>query len=189
MHVKDYIYVRQQALSEADCDAILLNTHNYRENTWAGADGTELVKDNDPSIAEYDESTLLPSGMYLNDIIISTAKMYANSYKENLMTLRDVSNGTIHSFVEGDKFDKHIDNIFALFDGEKKGKPVLSVILSLSSDYEGGDFVFTFPGSEEEVTYRLNKGDVIYFPSCFIYKHQVMPITKGKRITLVKWMW
>jgi hypothetical protein len=36
----------------------------------------------------------------------------------------------------------HFDNITSLFDGERKGTPILSIVGCLNDDYTGGDFVF-----------------------------------------------
>jgi PKHD-type hydroxylase len=72
----------------------------------------------------------------------------------------------------------------------KTRKISLTLQLSNPSDYEGGDFQFkwfTRKGAEEIETVKDGKelGTLIIFPS-FIW-HQVTPITKGTRETLVNW--
>ena len=78
--------------------------------------------------------------------------------------------------------------------GLSKGKiRKLSSILLLENKtkYEGGDLQFYFSGIPEQqpniITMKdfCNKGDFIVFPS-HIY-HRVLPITKGKRFSLVSW--
>ena len=59
----------------------------------------------------------------------------------------------------------------------------LSCILLLNNDYEGGELVLF-----ENVTYKLNKGDIIIFPSVFLYPHKITPITKGTRYSFVSWV-
>jgi predicted 2-oxoglutarate/Fe(II)-dependent dioxygenase YbiX len=59
----------------------------------------------------------------------------------------------------------------------------LSVIMSLTSSYEGGDVVFWGTNS-----YRLERGDVLIFPSSFIFPHEVSPVTSGTRYTVVTWV-
>ncbi len=34
----------------------------------------------------------------------------------------------------------------------------------------------------------LKTGDMIIFPSNFLYPHQVMPVTKGERYSIVSWL-
>ena len=55
-------------------------------------------------------------------------------------------------------------------------------MLSDPSDFDGGEFMFQF--SNEPI--KLEKGSVIVFPSFLV--HQVTPVTRGKRHTMVSWM-
>ena len=77
----------------------------------------------------------------------------------------------------------HCDHIHSLFDGEIKGVPVLSIIGVLNDDYEGGELMFH--GEE----YKTKTGDVVMFPSNFLYPHMVKPVTKGTRYSFVSWVY
>ena len=70
-----------------------------------------------------------------------------------------------------------------MFDGERKGIPILSVLGVLNDDYEGGEFVLI----DEKID--LSKGDIIIFPSNFMYPHKVEPVTKGTRYSYISWIW
>ena len=59
----------------------------------------------------------------------------------------------------------------------------ITVQLSDPSDYEGGDLQFLI--TREPVTAKREKGNAIVFPSFMI--HQVKPVTKGVRYSLVCW--
>lgn len=78
----------------------------------------------------------------------------------------------------------HHDHIHSLFDGERKGIPVLSIVGLLNDDFEGGEFVFF---DDYEVT--LTTGDILIFPSVFMFPHRVQKIKKGKRYSFVSWAW
>lgn len=78
----------------------------------------------------------------------------------------------------------HIDHIHSLFDGYQRGIPVLSMIGVLNDDYEGGDLVFF-----EDHEIKTQVGDIIIFPSCFLYPHSIKEITKGSRYSFVSWAW
>ena len=69
-----------------------------------------------------------------------------------------------------------------MFD-ERKGIPILSVLGVLNDDYEGGEFVLI----DEKI--NLSKGDIIVFPSNFMYPHKVEPVTKGTRYSYISWIW
>jgi predicted 2-oxoglutarate/Fe(II)-dependent dioxygenase YbiX len=77
----------------------------------------------------------------------------------------------------------HADHIHSMFDGERKGIPILSVLGVLNDDYEGGEFYLI-----DEKT-DLSKGDIIIFPSNFMYPHKVEPVTKGIRYSYISWIW
>jgi len=78
----------------------------------------------------------------------------------------------------------HHDHIHSLFDGERKGIPILTLLGHLNDDYEGGEFVFF-----EDYKIELKEGDILVFPSVFMYPHRVDPVTKGTRYTFVSWAW
>jgi predicted 2-oxoglutarate/Fe(II)-dependent dioxygenase YbiX len=69
-----------------------------------------------------------------------------------------------------------------MFDGTRKGIPTLSIIGSLNSDYSGGEIVMF----EDEII-NLNAGDVMIFPSNFLYPHKINPVTTGVRYSFVSW--
>lgn len=78
----------------------------------------------------------------------------------------------------------HCDHIYTIFDGERKGVPILTGLGVLNSDYEGGEFVMW-----EDTVIPLKGGDLIVFPSNFVYPHRVDPVTKGERYSVVTWLY
>ena len=78
----------------------------------------------------------------------------------------------------------HHDHIHSLFDGERKGIPTLSIVGHLNDDYEGGNFFFF---KDYEIT--LKQGDILIFPSIFIFPHRVEKVIKGTRHSFVSWAW
>jgi predicted 2-oxoglutarate/Fe(II)-dependent dioxygenase YbiX len=78
----------------------------------------------------------------------------------------------------------HHDHIHTLFDGEKKGVPILSILGLLNDNFEGGDFLMF-----DAKKVNLSAGDIILFPSNFLYPHAVTTITKGTRYSFVSWGW
>lgn len=82
----------------------------------------------------------------------------------------------------GTNMKPHHDHIHTIFDGERKGIPVLSILLLLNDNFEGGDFLM-FEGKKV----KLSAGDIIIFPSNFMYPHAVSTVTKGTRYSCVSW--
>ena len=85
-------------------------------------------------------------------------------------------------YSEDHKMSEHCDHIRSLFDGKIKGIPMLSIVGQLNEDFDGGEFVM-WGGKVIE----LKAGDMIVFPSNFMYPHRVEPVKKGKRYSYVSW--
>ena len=77
---------------------------------------------------------------------------------------------------------KHIDHIHDIFSGDKKGIPILSIVGVLNDDYTGGEFIMF-----DNYEIKFKAGDLIIFPSIFLYPHLVKPINKGVRYSFVSW--
>jgi predicted 2-oxoglutarate/Fe(II)-dependent dioxygenase YbiX len=76
---------------------------------------------------------------------------------------------------------EHFDHIYSLFDGNQRGIPVLSILILLNDDFQGGDFKIN--GQSQ----NMSKGDLIIFPSCFMFPHEVELVTEGTRYSLIAW--
>ena len=79
---------------------------------------------------------------------------------------------------------RHCDLIRDIFDGKKKGVPILSIVGLLNDDFEGGEFVMF-----DNDVIKLKQGDVLIFPSTFLFPHKVNAIKKGIRDSFVSWVW
>ena len=120
----------------------------------------------------------------LNNIVDDTAYKYVQDLN---MPWFDKYQGYSHvrfnKYAENKKMALHADHIHSMFDGERKGIPILSVLGVLNDDYEGGEFVLI----DDKI--NLSKGDIIVFPSNFMYPHKVEPVTKGTRYSYISWIW
>jgi len=77
---------------------------------------------------------------------------------------------------------KHVDHIVSLFSGNTRGIPILSILSLLNDNYQGGEFIMF-----DDYEIKLKAGDLLIFPSVFLYPHLVKPVTKGIRYTFVSW--
>ena len=60
---------------------------------------------------------------------------------------------------------------------------ILSTVSYLNDDYEGGEIEF----ANSNIVIKPPAGSIIFFPSNFLYVHEVHPITKGSRYSLPHW--
>ena len=83
----------------------------------------------------------------------------------------------IMRYQPGHKFREHTDHY--------SGAPrTLSIIIQLNDQYEGGRLSFWQGRYAPPMT---EPGDAVVFPSALCFPHQVEPITKGTRYSLVVW--
>jgi len=61
----------------------------------------------------------------------------------------------------------------------------LSVVMYLNDDYVGGEI--TFPHVGNGITIKPEAGSAIFFPSMFVYVHEVAAVTSGTRYALPNW--
>ena len=110
--------------------------------------------------------------------------MYAYNCERTQQIMNKFSSIRFNRYSSGQIMRQHHDHIHSLFDGNEKGIPVLSFILNLNDDYEGADLYFW-----EDYVVKLGKGDIIMFPSLFLFPHGVTEATKGTRYSAVSWAW
>ena len=89
-----------------------------------------------------------------------------------------------NKYDEDKKMALHCDHIQSMFDGKRKGIPILSVLGVLNDNYEGGEFIMF-----DDTEIKFEKGDVLVFPSLFLYPHKVEPVKSGTRYSYISWVW
>ena len=87
-----------------------------------------------------------------------------------------------HKYKKGTTMAPHIDHITSIF-SDKKGVPILSVVGQLNDSFEGGEFLIL------DKKIKMKAGDLLIFPSNFIFEHQVKIITKGTRLSFISWVY
>lgn len=60
---------------------------------------------------------------------------------------------------------------------------LISTVSYLNDNYTGGEIEFRQSG----VSIKPDAGDIVFFPSNFLYIHEVMPITEGTRYSMPHW--
>ena len=91
-----------------------------------------------------------------------------------------IKNRIYNNYNTNDFYDYHIDSFQS---SDSKMLYNYGFTISLSDDFEGGEFVLQTEAGE--VGYKVNKGEVVIFP--IIYPHKVTPVTKGCRQNIIGW--
>ena len=189
-NLSDYIKHHKSFLTNDICDKTILELNKLNSNLWNQHEFYNSSKNILEKISGDQElSTLYSKEISTKEIIMK--ELWTAIYNYIMDFNFSWFNGwkayseiRFNKYSENTKMAEHCDHIHSLFDGKEKGIPILSVLGILNDDYEGGKFIMF---ENEEI--KLNKGDLLIFPSVFLYPHKVEPITKGTRYSFISWVW
>ena len=187
--LEELIYIEEGVIPSYVCDRVIKNIetrewnpHNwydYQKNSSYSEETMEL--DVRPITAEL-QKLLNPAILKAFDRYKSLYTYKASEKTQGLMTT--FTPVRFNRYSPGQIMRQHYDHIHSIFDGKQKGIPVLSMILNFNNDYEGADLFFW-----EEYVVELGKGDIIIFPSLFLFPHGVTEAISGTRYSGVCWAW
>ena len=186
------IYVAERIIPADLCDLIVkdIETRPWGPHTWYNE-----VTDSHSSkqTMELDVQNTTPElQRVLANFVVEAGKIYNKNYSYPYADQPDRSGQFMSQFSPvrfnrykpGQIMRQHHDHIHSLFDGKIKGVPVLTFILNFNDDYEGADLFFW-----EDTVAKLGKGDIIMFPSNWLFPHGVTEATKGVRYSGSVWGW
>lgn len=183
-HLENYVKIYPM-LDKEFCDNIVKNlkSEHFNRHSFRTYNDDLEHSDIDPKYASADHQMNVETyniimdkyyevlGKYVKDLDFSWFSRW-NGYSPPKFNL----------YEEGTAMKNHCDHIHSLFDGSPRGIPTLSMITTLHNDCEGGEFMMF-----ENKEYKIAVGEVIIFPSIFLFPHEVKTVTKGKRISMVSW--
>ena len=97
---------------------------------------------------------------------------------------RGYTNIRFNRYEKNKKMAEHCDHIQSIFDGTIKGIPILSMLGILNDNYKGGEFIMF-----ENKVIKLKQGDLLIFPSNFLFPHKVEPVLEGIRYSFISWVY
>jgi predicted 2-oxoglutarate/Fe(II)-dependent dioxygenase YbiX len=186
--LEDYIKIYKNFIDKPTCEKIIneINQasweqhafYNHRENIHTKISGDK-------------ELDICFAQINLGELLVQKTNEVINLYvtKDSIATdiyfcIEQFSSIRFNRYQKGKTMAKHFDHIHSLFDGTKRGIPILSIIGLLNDNYEGGEFIMF-----DDMKIDLKQGDIMIFPSCFLYPHKVEEITDGTRYSFVSWAW
>lgn len=182
-NITDYIILIKNALSYEVCDEILNEFKNSDEwqDTLIGSGKVEKNIRNCETISISFPSIIQKNSEIrhkLDNAIFDGASKCIQQYNAKFPYCRieEDSGYELLKYPEGSFYIEHVDSF--------KARPrAISCSFILNDDFEGGEFAFF----KRELKYKLEKGDAIMFPSNYMYPHEVMPVIKGTRYSIVTW--
>lgn len=174
-NIKDYIR-RYQMLDDDTCTSAVnvLRDSKWAQHSYASGQ-VETTYSNDLAVTRAD----IPS---VDRAISQSVSEYVSSYKWLPQRMDGRSGTRYQMYLPGTLMRPHVDHIKTLFGGSG-GIPILTVLGQLNDTFTGGELMIC---GEELV---LAPGEVIIFPSNFMFPHAVNELHTGERYSFVSWIW
>ena len=183
--IEDYIYVENHIPTEV-CEALIdeCNKKEWKKHTWnnyaEGTTSSEPTKELDVMPCTKEQQDKITPYL-IKALEAYQVKHSAPGDKTQGPWLTKFSPIRFNKYEVGTMMREHYDHIHSIFDGKMKGVPIVSIVANLNTDYEGSEFCCR--GKE----IKLKTGDILLFPSNFMYPHEVKETTKGTRYSFVSW--
>jgi hypothetical protein len=187
-NIKDYILHLDNWIPKNICQKSieeLSDNNNWKRHTYT--DSVTFVsynknKDKELSVCYKNHLTYLKE---LYDLTWKALEKYIVKEKLGNDTFegwKGFSQIRFNRYKKNQIMSKHCDHIQSLFKGETRGIPILSIVGILNDNYKGGEFIMF-----DDYEIKFKTGDLIIFPSNFMYPHLVKPVIKGIRYSFVSW--
>ena len=183
--VNDYIFITNTIPVEL-CESLIdeCSKKQWKKHTWnnyaTGETSSEPTKELDIMPCTQEQQNKITPHL-VKALDEYQRKYYTPGEKTQGPFLTKFSPIRFNKYPIGTMMRKHYDHIHGLFDGKMKGVPILSIVGQLNEDYEGAEFYCR--GKE----IPLKTGDILLFPSTFMYPHEVKEARKGTRYSFVSW--
>ena len=181
-NVEDFI-IKKNYFNDTECERLvrLCKLQPWKPHEWYSSQSqTSTPGDTDCKVADVEvnlKTTLDPvlerALQEYQDIVTSHAKQ--KRFISKMTPIR------LNKYGKGRDMKEHNDHISSIFKTKDRGIPILSIVGLLNEEFEGGEFYINSKPID------LKKGDVLIFPSNFLYPHEVKPITQGERYSYVAW--
>ena len=186
-YVDDYIMVEN--LMPVELCKSLIRENSLPEKKWSKHSWASYDQPASPQKAKDELDIILATREQFKMIetyLLEALRKYQAKYSQvegraGSVWIGHISELRFNRYKVGTQMQTHYDHIHDLFDGKYKGIPIISFIGLLNDNYQGGEFLCR----KKEI--KLTRGDIVLFPSNFMYPHRINEITKGIRHSFVGW--
>lgn len=149
---------------------------NYRISDQVFISGTPKLKELDYALFK-----LFDFGVkkYI-DLMIQTG-LGVRLETSNALIINEDDGYVLLKYLPGGKYDIHYDQAF--HENKTKGVRIMSSILYLNDDFQGGETYFKY----QDYTVRPKPGRLVFFPSTYTHPHAAIPVQEGVKYAIVTW--
>jgi predicted 2-oxoglutarate/Fe(II)-dependent dioxygenase YbiX len=184
--LKNFIKVYDSLLSKEKCNFILneyVNSNEWRSSKIKNEQLELNVGIRNCKYISISQTYNIEKNFYvrkkIDDLIYKAVEEATSRYFSSFPTFSIESDTgyDLLRYEKGQFYAQHTDSY--------KDRPrTVSCSIQLNDDYKGGEFAFF----DRELKIKSKVGSIIMFPSNFMYPHEVLPVTKGTRYSIVTWL-
>ena len=182
LQLKNFIHIERGLIPKDTCRFVIdsIKNKSWSSHMWS-TDGKDQFS---YPTKELDVLEATPDLEDILNPLISLSVKYYNDFigSEKVSQVTCFSPVRFNRYQKGQTMRIHCDHIKTLFEGEVRGIPVLSIIINFNDDYKGGDLIFW-----DDYKVDLGEGDVVVFPSLFLFPHRIEEVTENIRYSGVAW--
>lgn len=183
MNLEDYIMVLENVVPDELCDRILneyANSNDWTQSVIASGKANADVRNTDiigMSLADVINKNPAIRKELDNQVFSVAGQAIASYNKKFPLSMIQQDNGyDLLRYQAGGFYIQHTDSFM-------QQPRAVSCSIALNDDFEGGGWAFW----DKTKTFKVKKGSIIMFPSNFMYPHEILPVTKGTRYSIVTW--
>lgn len=180
--LRNYIVVFENIVPDELCEEVLneyKNDENWVNTTTASGltrniRRCDAIDMSDSFIIEQNQE----KRKSIDDKLFVCAGNAIKKYNEKFeyAKIQGDSGYTLLRYQEGEFYSQHTDHFLS-------APRIVSCSFTLNDNFEGGEFGFF----DRELVYTPPKGSALMFPSNFLYPHEVMPVTRHVRYSIITW--
>ena len=179
--IDEYVILIKNTMPVELCDAVLEEYKNTEEWEVAGTANGINDKVRNCDIIEISQPFVInnkPNRLEIDNRLFECVAKCLDEYnkKFNHVNVQEDTGYELLRYEVGGFYSEHTDSFL-------KAPRLVSCSFALNDNYKGGEIAFF----NKERKYKLNKGDVLMFPSTFMYPHEIMPVTEGVRYSIITW--
>jgi predicted 2-oxoglutarate/Fe(II)-dependent dioxygenase YbiX len=175
MNVDDYVRT-YNVIPKDLCDSIIESYESdseWQQHTWYNPESDNKTSKHNKELDVLYNKKLDVLAPYLKQSLLN---YYDDLKLNNLVSY--YSSVRLNKYKTGTVMSEHFDLIRR---NKQDGIPVLTFLGLLNDNFSGGQF------KVRSKVMNFKQGDIMVFPSTFIYPHNVEEVTEGTRYSFVTW--
>lgn len=183
-----------EVLTQEGIDALVSYIRSTRQNDLAVFDADATNRSTavqwvvDKKVRNTQTVPVEPFLPHLHDLLQNVIRDIANPFYG--IEISGYETPQLLRYGIGGMYEPHVDgeSLWMKEDGTKVWRKSverdLSAVIYLNDDFEGGEFIFP----DLNIRVLPKPGLLLCFPSSHLYRHGVLPVTRGERLAIVTWM-